>query len=1024
MLNFLEMGSAWSRSTALLVMAGSFAFGQYTVRTVAGGAPPDSVPGNSFDPGRVDRIAVDSAGAVYLTSSSNWLLKLTPDGSLHVVAGNGTIGGCISGPALGPILDFRFQGSIAVDPKDGSLYMTTNGCISKVSGGNATPIPGTLANSFYQMAIAPDGTIYFARGTIWTISKAQVTWSDSVIGATGIALDSSGALYVADTYQHSLKKIDHGVVTTIGGDGTPGFKGDGGPVKDAKFNLPMGLALDSAGNLYVADSGNHRVRKISNGIITTIAGTGVGGFTCDSCAAPTSQLNSPTSVAIDGGGILYIADSANHRVRKVVNNLISTVVGGSISIPVNTSAASTILRDPRGVALSPSGELYIADPGSNTIRKLYRGVVSLVSGDGTPGFSGDGGPAASARTNGANSVALDGAGNLYIADVGNNRVRKVSAGIITTVAGDGSAGYGGDDGPATQAKLNSPSGVAVDSAGNLYIADTGNHRIRVVSPSGVIRTLAGNGTLSILPSPESIAVDRNGDIYVSTTIPYSDPIIKRVSNGQVTNAVGGGRSGEPAPVNEESLSAVFGIALDADGKMFIAGANCVRQVSDGIIRIIAGNRHLGLKGDDGPALDAWFTGPFGIAVDPDGIIYVADDGRIRALIPPVLPSHIDPGGVVHAASGRAVLAPGSLATIYGDGFTSPLAISDNFTGNNSPGGYSVGQYGNGPDTYAIGYNFLIPASGDVVFTGGAYVGSFGSGTNTVNMILRSDSGGKPGAVLESMTLINVLTGSGTTVGFSSTLKPVLSAGQTYWLTSEMMAPSTSTSYWWTPSNPDRGPTASRLNGGAWVVSTGDRGAFRIFSAPIAKANSTPLPFALANVSVSLGGHPAPLLYVSPTQINFQAPYEVQTGTSQLIVNKSGVASAPAPVTIAPAAPGVFVYGSNWAVIQNANYSVNGPSAPARVGEYVTLYGTGAGAFTPSVATGTAAPSSPLAQTSNTVTASINGVPARVTFSGLTPETVGLLQVNLQIPEVPAGSYPIQISVNGASSNTPSIAVIR
>jgi uncharacterized protein (TIGR03437 family) len=185
-----------------------------------------------------------------------------------------------------------------------------------------------------------------------------------------------------------------------------------------------------------------------------------------------------------------------------------------------------------------------------------------------------------------------------------------------------------------------------------------------------------------------------------------------------------------------------------------------------------------------------------------------------------------------------------------------------------------------------------------------------------------------------------------------------------------------------------------------------------------------LPSSLAGVSVTVGGLPAPLLYVGPGQINFQVPYEIPSGASSVVVTANGLPATAASVTVASASPGIFVYGSNWAVAQNQDYSLNAASNPAKVGSYITLYGTGGGTVSPSVATGSAAPASPLSYTAASVTASINGVPAKVIFAGLAPGEVGLLQVDVQVPTMPSGTYPIQIQAAGFTSNSPSIAVAQ
>jgi uncharacterized protein (TIGR03437 family) len=323
--------------------------------------------------------------------------------------------------------------------------------------------------------------------------------------------------------------------------------------------------------------------------------------------------------------------------------------------------------------------------------------------------------------------------------------------------------------------------------------------------------------------------------------------------------------------------------------------------------------------------------------------------------------------------------------------------------------------------YTAACNFVVPAGGDLVLAGGSYLASFGSGTNSVNVALFPDAGGKPGStMLEAINLVNVLTPTAAVVPFNSAASPTLLAGHQYWLVVFMANPSTSTSYWWFPSRADPGLTVQSLNGGPWGAGSSNRLGFTILASP--KAAGLPLPTSVGGVTVSLGGRTVPLLYVGPSQINFQVPYETPLGTSTVVVTANGVAGSPASVSVAAAAPGIFVYGNTWAVVLNQDYSLNGPSNPAKAGSYVMLYGTGAGAATPAVPTGSPAPALPLSTVTN-VTATINGAPATVSFQGLAPNFVGLLQVNLQVPGLPTGTYPVQITAGGAKSNSAWIAVI-
>jgi myo-inositol-hexaphosphate 3-phosphohydrolase/sugar lactone lactonase YvrE len=302
--------------------------------------------------------------------------------------------------------------------------------------------------------------------------------------------DAQGNLFITDTENHRIRKVDStGKITTIAGTGSAGYSGDNGPATAARLNNPHGIAVDRAGNVYVADSPNQRVRRISpTGIITTVAGTGSSGYNGDGIPATTAQLNYPKGVEVGPDGALYISDANNDRVRRVdlSTAIITTVAGSGVAGASGDGGPATAARlnTPRNVAFGPNGDMYIADDLNFKVRKVSAatGIITTVAGTGVAGYGGDGGPATAARMNEVRDVAVDGAGNVYIADEINHRIRRVDpAGVMSTFAGTGVAGFSGDGGAATAARIRGPRGVAVDPSGRVLIGDTANHAVRRVA---------------------------------------------------------------------------------------------------------------------------------------------------------------------------------------------------------------------------------------------------------------------------------------------------------------------------------------------------------------------------------------------------------------------------------------------------------------------------------------------------------------------------------------------------------------
>jgi sugar lactone lactonase YvrE len=435
-------------------------------------------------------------------------------------------------------------------------------------------------------------------------------------------------------------------VTTVAG----GYVGDGKPAKQASLAIPLGVAGDAKGNLYIADEVHCRIRRInSTGVISTFAGTGLCGFSGDGGSALSAMNDGPTAVAVDRQGNVFLTDPGNHRIRKITpSGIITTVAGNGVSGYSGDGGPATqaSIGSPNGLAVDASGNLYIGDSFFYVVRWVdTAGNIHTAAGNGTYGFSGDGGPATAAQLAGATSVAADGSGNLYIADTSNDRIRKVdSSGTITTWAGNGTSGNTGSGGPATGAALGFTSGLLV-SGGKLYITASSNVWSMDQS-SQIITLIAGNanGTAGFngdgLPAlstsffdPEGMAVDHNGNLLIADC---DNNRIRRINSTQIVSTIAGGYLGDGGPATAATLGLAFlggHTATDAAGNLYIADINDnrVRKVApNGTITTIAGTGVSGYSGDGGPATSATLNTPYSVAVDSSGIIYIGDgNGVIR-----------------------------------------------------------------------------------------------------------------------------------------------------------------------------------------------------------------------------------------------------------------------------------------------------------------------------------------------------------------------------------------------------------
>jgi uncharacterized protein (TIGR03437 family) len=935
-------------------------------------------------------------------------------------------------------------------------------------------------------------------GDLGQAAAAQLNLPD------GIAFDASGNLYIADEGNAVIRRVaPDGTIDTIAGNGNPNYAGDNGPALSAQID-PLAVAVDKQGNYYIADA-NYRIRKVNtSGVITTIAGTGVMGQTENGYQATQAEIGLVVSLAVDSSGNIYLADSTNIAVSEISGGIINVIAGGiqSGSIADGQPATMTVMA-PYGVALDTSGNLFISD--SNLYdTKVWRlalasGLVFTAAGTGQVGFSGDGGQAIFATLYGPAGLAVSGT-NLYIADVGNQRIREITGSVINTVAGAAI----GDSGAATSAFLNFPEGIAIDSTGDLMVADTGNLETRLFKVGGVINSLGllqglpwgmgvdksgnfyvsdeqggilffgegahvqqimpngntsviagtdtigfsgdnGPATLADLSSPQGLALDAAGDVYIAD---WGNERVRMVdaSSGNITTVAGNGKevfSGDNGPAAAAGMDP-FAVVVDSLGDLFITDQynNRIRKVTpNGTVTTVAGTGAAGYAGDGGPATAAKLNEPFGIALDSAGNMYIADKGN-------AVVRRVTANGLITTIAGSGISTPST-----GDGGPATSAQLD-------PRGVTVDAAGNVYVTDGLNDHVRMltpqivkPATMTIV-SGNGQTGTVGNTLAQPLVLIISDSSGAgvPGvqvtftvspqgaATIQPSPAITLNDGTvSATVTLGANAGPITITAYSYTLANLTFSVTAALSN--SPSIATGGIVGAGLSNPA-VKAISPNGIVTVFGANFAPAGASAtaglvdgqLPTTLDGVCVNFGNVPAPIFALFPTQINLQVPavspgsvpVEVITGCGTTQAVSSSVVSVTAQATT----PEFFYFVNNSsgpnpiAAIDALSGAYIGPPGllrgatftPAKPDEYLTLFATGFGATKPAFApgvlpTGTAAVTAPVSMTLGGVTLDA----AQILYVGVS-QFAGLYQVNIQVPSnVASGNQAVVITVGGVAS---------
>ncbi len=663
--NYSGVQSNYTVNLPLPSLTPSITGGQQQVRTevstIAGNGASGYADGTTASPKYYSPtgIAIATSGNMYIADSQNHCIrKITASGLVSTLAGAGLAGFANGSPnqAL-----FNTPYAVAVDAAE-NVYVieSTSNAIRKITtAGVVSTFAGNVSTAGYLDG--PGATALFSS-------------------PKGLDVDTAGNVYVADADNNRIRKISStGVVSTFAGSGVSGYFDAQGI--SAKFNNPTSVAVTNSGALYVSDTSNNRIRSIAtSGMVTTFAGSGASGTV--NGQGTSAQFNAPRALTVDASGTVYVVDYSNNRIRKITNaGLVSTLAGTGAFGAANGPGTSATFRYPAGIAVNAAGEVFLADVTNNCIRKITTsGVTSTFSGSAVRGLeNGQGGTMA--MLNGPVAVAVTATGIIYVIDDFNSCIRKITAnGIVTTFAGNSDPGYA--DGAGSSALFNSPKGIAVDASGAIYVADTFNNRIRKITSSGVVTTIAGDGTTGYLDgqgtsakfnNPYALTVDSVGNIYVADT--KNHRIRKISTSGVVTTVAGYILSGfADGASNVARFKNPQGITIDnSTGILYVVDAtnNRIRKIAtDGSVSTFAGS-YQGYADDLGIAAN--FNNPIGIAIDSAKNLYVGDyyNSVIRK---------VDPTGLVSTYAGNGVSefldGIGNVASFY-----FPVGVAADTSGN-------------------------------------------------------------------------------------------------------------------------------------------------------------------------------------------------------------------------------------------------------------------------------------------------------------------------------------------------------